>query len=134
MSVPKSFKTVEIMQQCKYGFNLDYVKRLCEEWSVIKDYAYIMHDKDTKTDGTLKEPHIHLMIRFNGAVPTNAILNKLQGTCEVQHLQKMYSWNSAIAYLTHANDKTKHQYDEEEVISNYEWQAARALSLSACHS
>ena len=130
LSLPKSFKTVEIMQQCKFGFTLEYVKQLCSEWTVVKDFAYILHDKDTKQDGTPKEEHIHLMVRFNGAVPTSAILNKLQGVCEVQHLQKMHSWNSAIAYLTHSNDLTKHQYAENEVVSNFEWQVDRDKALA----
>lgn len=131
MAVPKSWKTVEIMQQCQYGFTLEYVKQLCEEWQVIKDYAYILHDKDTREDGSLKEHHIHLMVRFNSAVPTTAIINKLQGVCEVQQLQKMHSWNSAIAYLTHSNDLSKHQYAENEVYSNFEWQADRDKALAS---
>ena len=131
MGMPKGFKTVEIMQQCNFGFTLDYVKQLCTEWTVIKDYAYILHDKDTKEDGTPKEWHIHLMLRFNDTVPTKAILSKLEGVCEVQQLQKMHSWNSAIAYLTHANDLTKHQYDENEVISNFEWQVDRDKALAS---
>lgn len=131
MGVPKSWRTLEIMQQCKYGFTLDYVKQLCEEWQVIKDFAYILHDKDTKEDGTPKEHHIHLMVRFNSAVPTTAILNKLQGVCEVQQLQKMYSWNGAIAYLTHSNDLSKHQYGENEVYSNFEWQLDRDKALAS---
>lgn len=131
MAVPKSWKTVEIMQQCKFGFTMDYVNQLCSEWQVIKDYAYILHDKDKKEDGSAKENHIHLMLRFNSAVPTSAILSKLQGVCEVQQLQKMHSWNSAIAYLTHANDLSKHQYEEEDVKSNFDWQSDRDKALAS---
>lgn len=130
MSFPKSFKTVEIMQQCTYGFTLDYVAKLCSEWSVIKDYAYILHDKDEKEDGSYKEAHIHLMLRFNDSVPTTAILAKLSGVCEVQHLQKMKSWKSAVAYLTHANATDKYQYPEDMVYSNFDWQAVRDEALN----
>ena len=123
MGVPKSFKTVEIMQQCVYGFTLDYVKDLVKNWSVIKDYAFILHDKDYRPDGSPREPHIHLMLRFNNSVPTSAILAKLKGVCEVQQLEKMKSWNKAMAYLTHdtpaAKSQGKHHYDDSEVCSNF---------------
>ena len=87
MSVPKSWRTLEIMQQCRFGFTEEYVSEICKNWSVIKDYAYIKHDCDMNEDGTSVENHIHLMLRFNCAVPTSAILKKLDGVCEVQHLQ-----------------------------------------------
>lgn len=127
--VPKSFKTVEIEQQCRYGFTAEYVTKLCEEWSVIKDYAWILQDKDVNEDGTTKEPHIHLMCRFKDSVPTTAILSKLAGVCEVQQLQKMKAWNSAMAYLTHMNAPTKHQYDDSEVHSNFDWKADAEKAL-----
>lgn len=124
MGSPSSFKTVEIMQQCKFGFDIPFVEKLLSEWSSVKDYAYILHDKDDA------EPHIHLMIRFYDSVPTSSILKKLEGVCEVQHLNKMYKWSSAIAYLTHANREEKHQYEDCEVISNYEWQKDREKALA----
>ena len=133
MGFPKSFKTLEIMQECKYGFTKEYIDKLVSEWPSVKDYAYITHDKDISKDGTPAEPHNHLMLRFKDSVPTTAILKKLEGVCEVQHLQKMKNWNSAIAYLTHSNPKAqmegKHLYDDSEVVSNYEWQADRDKAL-----
>lgn len=121
--IPQSWRTVEIEQQCRYGFTAEYVTKLCEEWSVIKDYAWILQDKDTNKDGTLKEPHIHLMCRFKSPVPTTAILSKLEGVCEVQQLEKMKNWNGAMAYLTHMNAPEKHQYNDDEVHSNFDWKA-----------
>lgn len=130
MAFPKSFKTIEIEQQTQFGFTPEYVQKLCDEWSVIKDYAWILHDKDVKADGTPKEEHIHLMLRFKTAVPTDAILAKLKGVCEVQQLEKMKKWNSALAYLCHKNAPDKYLYDDAEVHSNFDWltDAEKALS------
>ena len=122
MSIPKSWRTLEIMQQCRFGFTKEYVSELCNNWSVIKDYAYIEHNSDMNEDGTPVENHIHLMLRFNCAVPTSAILKKLEGVCEVQHLQRMKSWNSAMAYLCHDNKPDKYQYDHCNVVSNFDWE------------
>lgn len=133
MSFPKSFKTIEIMQRCDYGFTVEYVQGLLSSWSSVKDYAYIVHDRDFSKDGSVVDPHIHLMIRFHNAVPTTAILKKLEGVCEVQHLERMKNWNSAIAYLTHSNKKAqmegKHLYDDVDVISNYDWKEDREKAL-----
>lgn len=130
MGFPKSFKTIEIEQQTQFGFTPEYVQRLCEEWSVIKDYAWILHDKDVKADGTPKEEHIHLMLRFKDSVPTDAILAKLKGVCEVQQLEKMKKWNSALAYLCHKNAPDKHLYEDAEVHSNFDWLADAEKAIS----
>ena len=29
--------------------------------SVVDEYAYILHDRDVKEDGTLKDPHFHFL-------------------------------------------------------------------------
>ena len=125
MGFPKSFKTLEIMQECEFGFTKDYVQNLLDNWSSVKDYAYILHDKCMNADGTEKRPHIHLMLRFKNSVPTEAILKKVEGVCRVEHLEKMKNWNSAIAYLTHSTHKAqlegKYLYSDDEVISNYDW-------------
>lgn len=126
MSVPSSWKTLEIEQQCKFGFTLDKLKEFIL-WQSIKDYAYILHDKDIKDDGSPKEEHIHLMLRFTGAVPTSAILAKCnavfgENVVRVEQLEKCKKWKSAIAYLTHENVTGKHIYDRKEVYSNYEFE------------
>ena len=109
------FKTVEIMQEVERGFTLHLVSEIVAEWSSLKDYAYILHDKDET------RPHIHLLMRFNNSVPTSAILNKFGGVVEFEHLQKCHSWKGAMAYLTHRNRPNKYQYDDIDVYSNFDW-------------
>lgn len=103
------------MQEVDRGFSLHLVSEVVGEWSTLKDYAYILHDKDET------RPHIHLLMRFNVSVPTSAILNKFDGVVEFEHLQKCHSWNGAMAYLTHRNRPNKYQYDDIEVYSNFDW-------------
>lgn len=121
MPTPTSFKNVELEQQVCYGFTTELAKGL-EEWQAIEKYAWILHDKDIKPDGSPKEPHIHFMIQFHGAMPTLALLKYLGNispdTFHENQLQKIKSWKGAIAYLTHANTPQKYQYSDEEVHTN----------------
>ena len=54
-------RLMEIVQQTKY-LTSDAVKQgiTC---SYVQDYAYIVHDADTKEDGTLKEAPWHIYFR-----------------------------------------------------------------------
>lgn len=126
-NAPKSWRTVEIEQQVEYGFTMDYVKEKIADWSVVKDYAYILHDKDSDIDENgvqrPKAPHIHCMVRFNDSVPTTAILKRLEGVVPVNQLEKCKSWGGALAYLTHANAPDKYQYNDDEVVSNFDWKS-----------
>lgn len=134
--MPKSYKTVEIMQDLEHGFTREVCQKVLAEWSVVKDYAWIVHDKDEKADGTPKRPHIHCMIRFTGPVPTSAILKRVEaitGQTEVikeEHLQKCYSWKQAVAYLTHENKPEKYTYSRDEVVSNYDFVSDIEKALS----
>lgn len=127
----KSWKTCEITQDCSYGWTEDKVKEFLDGWSSVKDYAYIVHDKDKKDDNvTPREPHIHLMLRFSCAVHTSAILARakrvgLSEDCITDNrIQKMKSWSGALNYLTHRDEHKpwKHVYENSEVQSNFDWE------------
>lgn len=123
----KSYRTVEIMNDLEHGFTIDVVSAVLADWVVVKDYAYILHDSDTKADGTPKRPHIHCMVRFNNAVPAVAILARVKAVTgrddiiKDEHLQKCYRWTSAVAYLTHENRPEKHRYSRDLIVSNYDF-------------
>lgn len=125
--MPKSFRTVEITQQVSYGWSPENVQKCLDGWSVVKDYAYILHDKDTRDDGSLKESHTHTMVRFNTPVPTSAIIAHINGVLGMEvikenQLERCKKWSSAIAYLTHENVSGKHVYDRKEVVSNFDFE------------
>lgn len=115
-----SWRTVEIQQEVERGFDGFFLNDFLD-WSSVKEYAYIVHDKDDT------RPHIHCMIRFHHAVPTSAILKRCndikEGVIEFQQLVKCHSWKGAITYLTHKNAPGKYQYTDDAVVSNYDWTA-----------
>lgn len=87
-------------------------------------YAGIVHDKDMNDDGTLKPPHIHVMLQFENARSTDNVARLLKDS--PQYLEK---WNgdstNGYSYLIHetSNAKDQYQYDIDEVTANFDFKA-----------
>jgi len=78
-------------------------------------YAYIKHDKDLKEDGTPKLTHYHVVLDFANARTFQALQKKLVGA----HIEQPTNIVACYQYLIHLNDKTKYQYNSNEIISNH---------------
>lgn len=76
----KSIRRCEIVSRIKKDnetlFDIENMKTVLSERACIKEYCYIIHDKDVYSEkeesqnpehktGTLKPAHIHLLLRFN---------------------------------------------------------------------
>lgn len=99
------------------------------QYSTIKKWAYIVHDKDDT------RPHYHIALHFGGAsVDTAQVAKwfKLGYTDEngVEHSGENFinkvkgRWTDVILYLTHCNDtqKYKYQYPPSEVHANFDFE------------
>lgn len=115
-------------------FNLDKLDSILAQKTTtcVTHYCYIIHDKDVYAEddenknplhkaGTLKAPHIHLLLKFNSPqhfeniakwfnIPANFV-GKLH-----------FGWKSAVVYQLHRNVPTKHQYELEELTANFDVQ------------
>ena len=88
--------------------------------SCIRDYAYIIHHSDRKEDGSLKDAHYHICIRFKDAYDTKYIAQWFN--IGEQFISKVKGrWSDVLKYLTHANAPTKFQYSVDEVVSNFDF-------------
>lgn len=88
------------------------IKQLCETHTPLKQWAFIYHDKDDK------KPHYHLMLKFKNPVPDSAIINHYKiKTNQIENIKG--KWTDALRYLTHSNAPNKHQYDESQIVSNF---------------
>lgn len=118
-------------------FDIDKLPEVLEAKShVIKDYAYIIHDKDLYTTvdesrnpehkaGRFKPAHIHLLLRFERSQPQSTryiakwfnlgenFVSKINGT-----------FDDAILYLAHLNAPDKAQYDVKDITANFDIQEA----------
>ena len=95
----------------------------------------ILHDKDSRKVWSeaqqanvidLKSKHIHVVVKlqtFNAKPNPKAFLAYIANACGVlgDAIEKpksgRYAYDNMIAYLVHAKDKDKYQYDPKEVIS-----------------
>lgn len=112
-----------------------------ETESNIKTWAYILHDKDTQEDGTLKEPHVHIVLELNESVKYSTAGGYVGVPAQyVQHIRQRVKagkrWyadiGGALSYLTHRNAPDRYQYSDDDVIAKpgYDWIAIRNKSES----
>lgn len=94
---------------------------LCEHANHIKACAYIYHDKDTRDDGELKEPHYHVLLclynqRYESSVHNWFLrFENADGELINTHTQVCRDIMNTYRYLTHANAKDKVQYSREDI-------------------
>lgn len=81
-------------------------------------WAYIYHDRDIESDGTLKKPHWHLLLEFVNPRSISSV-SKMCGVAE-NLVEVVYSVEGSRLYLTHANAPDKTQYEIGEVKANYD--------------
>ena len=113
------------------------IDAVLKEHFSIKEYAYILHDKDTYTEediqnkksesikvGEQKSPHYHIVMRLSRYEPVDKLSNWF-GIPENFFNKKMgrNAFFDAVYYLTHQSKKEqakgKHLYSENEVVCNF---------------
>ena len=112
----------EIVQQMEY-LDLDNLQKVLDGKKCISEWAYIIHGKDKKEDGSSVVPHIHLALKFDNSYDSKYIckwfdvpeqcVNKIKG-----------KWVDILKYLTHKNAPNKYQYSDEDVICNFDYNKA----------
>lgn len=124
----------EIVSQVDSGdtiFDIEKAKLILVSKKCIKDWCYILHDKDTYTqedelkdsehrEGMLKPKHIHIALRFNQPQDSKYVA-KWFGISE-NFVNKIHGkYVDAVLYQTHRNCPDKYQYSEKEVIANFNY-------------
>ena len=114
-------------------FDIENMKLILASKNCIRDYSYIIHDKDTYTaedektnashiSGSLKPEHIHLLLRFDNNKPQNT-----KFVCKWFKISENFigkitgKWQDALLYLTHRNAPDKYQYSEDDVVANFNY-------------
>ena len=107
--MPKHCEYVQEMEHLKVGF--DEIEKIIERHRTIKEWAYIIHDKDVKKDGTPVKPHIHLYLHFGKSKATFEDVAKWFKD-EPQYVNSVKGRKGdMLMYLTHQNAPEKYQYD-----------------------
>ncbi|MBP1890125.1 signal recognition particle GTPase [Clostridium moniliforme] len=121
MSKSLSLRRCEVVSQITETFNIENIKKVLNEKDCIKEYAYIIHDKDKNENGELKKPHIHLIMRFKNNQPQNIKYISKWFNLNPNFVSKIKSkkFEDAIKYLVHLNAPEKFQYLINEVTANF---------------
>lgn len=111
----------EVQTQIGYLTKDKLIEILASHEEDIEQYAYILHDKDTRKDGTLKKPHWHIELRLYKSRRRSDVASwfGLAESC-IQD-SKTGRYDSMLLYLIHENAPEKHQYSPEEVSSNFDY-------------
>lgn len=104
------------------------IQQVCMEYKTIKQWAYILHDKDDT------RPHYHIYINFGkSSVDTKLVaswfklgyVNDKGEECTGENFINKVKGRKVdmLQYLIHANDSQqyKHRYDPKEVVSNFDF-------------
>lgn len=87
--------------------------------TAVEEMHVITHNKDVMEDGTPKRDHGHVIMKFREGRTLSELANDIG--VEAQYIEKAqrgrYAWDNMLAYLIHAKDKKKHQYEPTEVAS-----------------
>lgn len=130
----KKYRNFEIISKKEY-INIDDIINKINSNKSIKYYLYILHDKDiytiedekknsTHKANTIKDPHYHIYIKLDNAYTFTTVANWLD--IKENFINKIIGkWGDVLLYATHRNASSKYQYDDSEVVSNYDWIAER---------
>lgn len=80
---------------------------------------FCLHDKDREEDGTLKEVHIHLVIKM--AHNQGKTFSTMKRLFPMSHFEEVIEPVNSVLYLTHETPKAieegKYRYDRSEVVN-----------------
>ncbi len=107
-------------RHCEIVCNVDKmpvdVQETIRKYKTIKQWAYIIHDKDDTA------AHYHIYLGFDTSVDFSLIASWFQ--IEENFVNKIKGKKTdMLMYLTHSNDTQthKHQYSPDEVIANFDF-------------
>lgn len=124
MAVKKTLdkKTLyEIETQLKYCSLKELQSMLESHRKDIRDYAYIVHDKDVGMDGELVEPHFHCMLRLKSSRRRSDVAAWIGLSESYIQDSRTNDYGDMLLYLIHENAPAKHQYLESEVTANFDY-------------
>lgn len=82
-------------------------------------YAWSLHDKDLDSNGQIKKAHFHLVLKFKVQIPIDELFSVIKDFLPNHIEEDINKANGgAWAYLIHANDLKKFQYNFNDIYSN----------------
>lgn len=92
------------------------IQEVCMKYNTIKQWAYIIHDKDDT------RPHYHIYLHFGGSSVNTKLVASWFNVGE-NFINKIKGRRvDMLMYLTHGNStqQHKHQYSPSEIVANFD--------------
>ncbi|MCH8560285.1 MULTISPECIES: Rep family protein [unclassified Nesterenkonia] len=108
--------------------NLDEFEHGLDQHKSIKEYAWVLQDKDRHPDGTPVATHVQGALRLQDGRTLHQVSSWI-GIAEhlVIPLKGRGAFPTYLRYLTHEapseQAKRKHRYEDSEVHANFDWRA-----------
>lgn len=107
-------------EENKFIFEENQLNQYLSEWTSIDKFAFAYHDKDVNADGSPKDKHIHIMLKFKNPVHLDTIASKFHvQESQVERIKGKFG--DALLYLTHRNAPEKYQYPDTAVVANFDY-------------
>lgn len=120
MSTTTSKKATTKNKKSRYWAFLVYPDSAPENWEDYLQglrYCHCRHNLDVfKDTGEIKKDHRHVIISFDGPTTFN-VVKELTDSLNSPIPQPVRSLRGAIRYLIHADNKDKHHYNREDIVS-----------------
>ena len=120
-------KAAEVILYQEDGWTTERISSTVKAKKTIKNYAYILHDKDVD-DATKKliKPHFHVYLSFG---ENNAKFCNIAGWFGVNEncVERVKGGKKdMLLYLYHGNAPEKHQYSVDDIVANFDVKKALA--------
>lgn len=102
------------------------VKAALAKYKSISEWAYIIHDRDRKEDGSGKPPHFHIVLRIPRSPTSVKNVAAWFGIPEnfVNVPKGRGAFMDCVMYLNHEYAPDKTRYLDEAVKANFDWRSA----------
>lgn len=116
-----SFRMCEVVSDTSH-LTEDTIKSVLSR-ACIDKWCYILHDKDTKEDGTFKNPHFHVYMHFDDSIKLSSVARWF-GLGE-SFVSKILGrrFENALLYAIHDSQPQKYQYSPESVKASFDYVA-----------
>lgn len=92
--------------------------------NAIREWAYIIHDKDIDDDGNYIRAHYHIAIRLKYAQELKHVAKWFEVQENFIELCKG-TYQDLLKYLIHENCPDKYQYDVNDIVCNFDYQKVK---------
>lgn len=100
-----------------------YPESVSTVWRDVLDEQHIqwiespLHDRDINVDGTLKKPHLHVLLLFAGKKSYEQIV-EITESINATIPQKCGNVKGLVRYFTHCDNPEKFQYSQSDVVAH----------------